>query len=248
MNATAQRVCAWCGPVLAVLFFIGFWVIAGFIPPPSPAESAVKTAARFHDHANSIRTGLLITMYSGVLTVPWVAAISVQLKRLEGQFSPLTYAQLGLGVLLPLEFIVPIYFWLAAAFRAGRSPETIQTLNDLGWLPFVGLVFTVVAQAIVIGIAILTDRRAKPIFPRWSGYFSLLSAVLFFPAGLDIFTKTGPIAWNGWLAWWVLVIAFFAWLIVVSVVLLRAIRNQETEESERRRVAIGEVLIGGLSA
>jgi hypothetical protein len=146
-------------------------------------------------------------------------------------------------MLLPLEFIIPIYFWLTAAFRAGRSPESIQTLNDLGWLPFTGLVFTIVAQAVLIGVAALTDRRAKPIFPRWLGYFSIVSAVLFFPAGLDVFTETGPIAWNGWLAWWVLVAAFFVWLVVVSAVVLRAIRNQEIEQLSRQHSGIAEMVL-----
>ncbi len=240
MNIRAQRLCAWCGPVLAVLFFIGFWLIADFIPPPSPAESPDQVAVRFREHANQIRFGLLLTLYAGTLTVPWVAAVSVQLKRIEGQFSPLTYAQLGLGVLLPLEFVVPIYFWQTAAFRSERSPEIVQTLNDLGWLPFTGLVYTIVAQAIVIGIAILADRQEKPIFPRWSGYFSILAALLFCPAGFDVFFKDGPLAWNGLIAWWVLVVAFFLWLIVLSVVLLDAIRRQEEEGQANRAEAVSQ--------
>jgi hypothetical protein len=234
VNARAQRLCVWCGPILAVIFFVGFWLIAGFIPPPSPNESAQQVAARFRDNANNIRLGLLLTMYSGTLTVPWVAAISVQLKRMEGHFSPLTYTQLGLGVLLPIEFIVPIYFWETAAFRPGRSPEIIQTLNDLGWLPFTGLIFTIVAQAVVIGAAVLTDQRTNPVFPRWFGYFSISSALFFVPAGLDVFFRSGPLAWNGLVAWWVLVVAFFLWLAVILVMLFRAIRSQEAEEGRDR--------------
>jgi hypothetical protein len=232
MNTRVQRICAWCGPLLAVLFFLGFWIIADFIPPPSPNDSAQQVADRFREHANSIRFGLLLTMYAGVLSIPWVAAISLQLKRIEGQFSPLAYTQFGLGMALPLEFIVPIYFWLTAAYRSDRSPETIQTLNDLGWLPFTGLVYTIVLQALVVGFAVLLDKREKPIFPRWFGYFSLWAALLFCPAGFDVFFKDGPLAWNGLLAWWVLVVSFFVWLVVLSVVLLAAIRNQQLEELE----------------
>jgi hypothetical protein len=232
VNARAQRLCAWCGPLLALVFFVGFWVIAGFIPPPDPAEPALAVATRFREHANSIRLGLLLCFYAGVLCVPWVAAISVQLKRIEGRYSPLTYAQLGLGICLPFEFIVPIYFWQTAAFRPERSPEIIQTLNDLGWLPFTGLVYTIVLQAIVIGIAVLMDKREKPVFPRWFGYFSIWAALLFCPAGLDVFFKNGPLAWNGFIAWWVLLVTFFVWLVVLTAVVLKAIRNQETEERD----------------
>jgi hypothetical protein len=227
MNPRAQRLCAWCGPLWIVVFFVGFWVIARFIPPPSPADSAAQVATFFRDNANSIRLGLLLTFFAGALTVPWVAAISVQLKRMEGRFSPFTYAQLGLGACLPFEFIVPIYFWQTAAFRPGRSPEIIQTLNDLGWLPFTGLIYTIAVQAIVIGIAVLMDKRGEPVFPRWFGYFSIVAALLFCPAGLDVFFRNGPLAWNGLIAWWVLLVAFFLWTAALSVLLFAAIRSQE---------------------
>ncbi|MEV8546459.1 hypothetical protein [Streptomyces sp. NPDC051572] len=234
MNARAQRLCAWCGPLWIVVFFIGFWVIAGFIPPPSPADSAEQVAAAFRENTDSIRLGLLLTMYAGVLTVPWVAAISVQFKRMEGRFAPFTYAQLGLGVCLPFEFIVPIYCWEAAAFRPERSPEIIQTLNDLGWLPFTGLVFTIVVQAVVIGVAVLMDNPENPVFPRWFGYFSISAALCFVPAGFDVFFKDGPLAWNGLIAWWLLLVSFFLWTATLSVLLFSAIRSQQagTRESE----------------
>lgn len=237
MNIRAQRLCAWCGPLLAVVFFVGFWLVAGFIPPPSPAEPAEVVAARFRENANSIRLGLLLCLYAGTLCVPWVAAVAVQMKRIEGRFSPLTYAALGLGICLPFEFIVPIYFWQTAAFRPERSPEIVQTLNDLGWLPFTGLVYTIVVQAILIGIAVLMDQREKPVIPRWFGYFSMWAALLFCPAGLDVFFKDGPLAWNGAIAWWVLLVTFFLWLVVLTVVLFAAIRNQEAEQREPEPVA-----------
>ncbi|HVW43580.1 MAG TPA: hypothetical protein VHC18_19750 [Amycolatopsis sp.] len=233
MNIRAQRICAWCGPLLMVVFFVGFWVIAGFIPPPSPAEPAAAVVDRFREHTNSIRFGLLLCFYAGALCVPWAAAISVQLKRIEGRFSPFTYAQLALGACLPFEFIVPIYFWETAAFRPDRSPEIMQTLNDLAWLPFTGVIYTIVVQALVIGIAVLMDKREKPVFPRWFGYLSIWCALLFCPAGLDVFFHSGPLAWNGLVAWWVLLVAFFVWLATLSVVLLAAIRGQQTDERNR---------------
>jgi hypothetical protein len=246
VNAKAQRLCAWCGPIWIVLFFVGFWVIAGFIPPPHPGSSADEVAAFFRTHANPIRAGLLVTMYAGAMCVPWVAAISVQLKRIEGRFSPLCYAQLALGASLPFEFVVPIYCWETAAYRPGRSPEIVQTLNDLGWLPFTGLVFTIFFQAIVIGVAVLMDKRARPVFPRWFGYASLVAAVLFFPAGLDVFFTTGPLAWDGLIAWWLLVVAFFVWVIALSILLFAAIRSQAADgrpEEAGLRSSPGETVV-----
>jgi hypothetical protein len=231
MNITTQRMCVWCGPLLALLFFLGFWVIAGFIPPPSPADAASVIAARFRDDATEIRWGLELCCFSGALCVPWAAAVSVQLKRIEGRYSPLTYAQLGLGAALPFEFIVPIYFWMTAAYRADRPASEIQLLNDLGWLPFTGLIYTIAIQAVVIGVAVLGDKRSVPLLPRWFGFFSIGCAVAFCPACLDVFSQSGPLAWNGLIAWWLLVVAFFLWLAGLSRVLLLAISRQAGEQA-----------------
>jgi hypothetical protein len=160
-----------------------------------------------------------------------VIAVGLQMKRIEGRFAPLAYVQIALGLLLPLEFIVPLYFFQAAAYRPERSADVVQALNDLGWLPFTGLVYTVAAQAIVIGAAILADKRTTPIFPRWAGYFSIWAGLLMAPASLDVFFINGPLAWNGAIAWWVLLVAFFVWLIGLTVVTFQAIGSHEREYS-----------------
>ncbi len=232
MNIRAQRAAAWCGPAMGLLFFVGFGLIARFIPPPNPADSAEVVANRYHTHATAIRVGLELGMWAGVLCAIWVAGMTIQFKRVEGRFSPLTYAQFGLGILLPLEFIIPFYFFMTAAYRTDRSPGEIQTLNDLGWLPFDGLIYTVVAQAIIMGIIILNDRRAKPIFPRWVGYLCIWTAILMAPASLDVFFQNGPLAWNGAIAWWLLLVAFFIWLAGVTYTTLQAINNQQREAAE----------------
>lgn len=231
MNTRTQRMCLWCGPLMAIVFFVGFGLIARFIPPPQPALSATEIADLYRQHSLRIRLGVQMAMWAGVLCVPWVIAVGLQMKRIEGRFAPLAYVQIALGLLLPLEFIVPLYFFQAAAYRPERSAEVVQALNDLGWLPFTGLVYTVVAQAIVIGAAILADKRTTPIFPRWAGYFSIWAGLLMAPASLDVFFINGPLAWNGAIAWWVLLVAFFVWLIGLTVVTFQAIGSHEREHS-----------------
>ena len=157
------------------------------------------------------------------------------MKRIEGRFAPLSYLQIALGLLLPLEFIVPLYFFQTAADRRGRSAEVVQALNDLGWLPFTGLVYTVVSQAVVIGIAVLADKRATPVFPRWAGYFSIWAGLLITPASLDVFFISGPLACNGAFAWWVLLVAFFVWLIGMTVATSQAVGDHEKEYTTQSR-------------
>jgi hypothetical protein len=209
------------------LFFVGFGVVARFIPPPDPGRSATEVAAFYRDHADSIRAGMVMSLFALVFYVPWTAAISVQLRQIEGEHTPLTYAQLALGAGLPVAFFPALYFFCDASLRPERSAESIQTLNDMGWLPFTGIIFAIFVQNVVIGLAVLSDRRAEPIFPRWYGYFSLWAGLLYCPASLDVFFKeSGPLAWNGLFSWWLSLVAFFAWLVVTTRLLFVAIGAQ----------------------
>jgi hypothetical protein len=229
MNERMQRLCTWGGPVFAALFFLGFGVIAGYIPPPNPADSAIVVATRYQEHANSIRAGMVISMYALTFYVPFSAVISVHMKRIEGEFSPLSKTQFGMGAILPAAFLPTLYFFQNAAFRPERAPEAVQQLNDMGWLPFTGIIYTIVLQNLVIGLAVLSDKRQTPIFPRWFGYFTLWCGLLYCPASLDVFFKDGPLAWNGLLSWWLSLVAFFVWVVVTTAMLFKVISTQAAE-------------------
>jgi hypothetical protein len=232
MDTGTLKWCAWSGPVLIVAFLVGFWAVAGFVPPPSPSDTATQIADFYRNNTTSIRVGLWMTMLAASLVAPWTVAITTQLRRIEGRNSPLAQVQLVLGALLVLEFIIPLMVWQAAAFRPDGDPEITQRLNDLGWLMFVGVVSTGVLQAIVIGVAILRDARDAPVFPRWVGYFNMWVALLFMPGGLCVFFKNGPFAWTGVFAWWLLLAAFTLWILVMSwVVLAYAVKHQEHEHA-----------------
>ncbi|MDT7561532.1 MAG: hypothetical protein QOG76_156, partial [Pseudonocardiales bacterium] len=47
MNARAQQACVLSGLVLVVLFYLGFWVISGFLIPLPPNSSADVVAQMF---------------------------------------------------------------------------------------------------------------------------------------------------------------------------------------------------------
>ena len=77
-----------------------------------------------------------------------------------------------------------------------------------------------------VGFATLADKSAEPVFPRWSGFVNLWLGTLFLPGGLIVFFKTGPFAWDGFIAFWIPFAAFALWFLVMTPVLLRAIRQQ----------------------
>lgn len=221
MTERNQRLCTWSGPLFALLFLLGFGVVSRYIPPPMPSDTAAEVAARYRANPTGIRAGMVITLFAIMFYVPWTAAISVQLKRIEGRRSPLTYAQLGIGSVLSAAFIPVLYFFIIAAFRPERSDESIQMLNDLGWVPFTGIIYSIFLQNVLIGVAVLGDKRENPVFPRWFGYFSIWIAVAYCPASMDAFFTTGPFAWNGLFTWWLSLISFLIYIVVITTMMLR---------------------------
>jgi hypothetical protein len=229
-NTEVQRAFAWTGVVMLVGFLIGFWPIAGYVPPSRPLDSVENIVAFYDGHTFRIRLGLWITMFAAAFCTTFFVAVSNQIRRIEGTHSPIAHAQMIFGGLFTLEFIFPLVIWQAAAYRPTLDPTMTYRLHDLGWLMFLGIVTTGILQALITGWAILRDRREHPIFPRWIGYVCLWCTLTFVSGGLIFFFKSGPFAWNGILAWWVLLVGFATWIVVLAFGLLRyAIPDQEGE-------------------
>jgi hypothetical protein len=109
-------------------------MLARLLPPPSPADTIDQVAHLYAHNTNGLRLGVVVMQVAGAVLGPWVAATTTQLKRIEGDDSPLTYTNLGLGMLTLIVFVVPPMAWQAAAFRLDRDSSAIQALHDLGWL------------------------------------------------------------------------------------------------------------------
>jgi hypothetical protein len=75
-----------------------------------------------------------------------------------------------------------------------------------------------------IGVIPNVVRHAP--FPRWFGYYTAWTALMFEGGAVAFVTRSGPFAWNGMLAFWLPVVTFFAWIVVASVLLFRAIDQQ----------------------
>ena len=151
-NTWSQRLCVWSGVLFAVLFFLGFGLIARYIPPPAPTRTAAAVALFYGNNANAIRAGMIISMYApGVLRSLHCARYRCNSSGSKASTPRSTYAQLGIGCTLPVSFFPALYYFQVAAFRPERTPEAIQTLNDMGWLPFTGIIYAIFVQNLVIG-------------------------------------------------------------------------------------------------
>lgn len=227
VNAAVQRWCAWCGALFVAFWVAGFVVLGRFLPPSDPGATSEETVRQFTEHVTSVQLGLVLAMFGSVLLCPWTAILAVQMTRIEGPCAPLAYTQLAAGAAGSVFFVFPVMYMQIATYRQDRSPELIQLLNDMFWLPFVGVPAYLMMETLVLAVAILTDRRERPVFPRWAGYFNIWVTVIIIPAAVVVFFKSGPFAWNGLFSWWLPLTIFVVWFGVMTAVLLRAIGEQE---------------------
>ncbi len=226
----AQRISLWITPVVGVVFLIAFLAFPGFRPPMSPNMSADQVAAFFREHTTMIRFSMITYDLFGVLLVPFFALIVVQMKRMATSSHVFAYAYLSAVATGATLFAIADLCWLVAAFRPDRSPDLVQLLNDLAWIIFTAPVGMFVAGNLVLALAIYLDARPVPVFPRSIGHFNIVIAAAVAPAACAAVVRTGPLAWNGAVSFWLKIGAFGVFLVEMFVALRTAINRQASEE------------------
>jgi hypothetical protein len=228
LNPTVQRILLWTGPALVAVLVIALIPLAHLIPPPSPADSREQIAAFFAAHTTGIRVGCVLMMIFFTFFATWSAVLIAWIRRIETGFPVITYASIACVGAATVFFTVAPLTWAVAAFRPGdHAPETVRVLNDWAWF---GILFSWPPFAVfcaLIALAVFTDRNDPPILARWVGYYNAWEAVFLCPFLLIAFFKTGPFAWDGLIGFYLPTAGFCIWLGVMTVVLLRAIRDAE---------------------
>lgn len=225
-NRVVQLWCVWAGAGLALLLLVGLVLLAGFIPPPHPTDSAEEIQAFYLDNLTPIRLGMLISVIGMTLIVPWALAIMAQTRRGERGFPSLATAQVALmGAAMALG-VLCVLIWAVASFRPDEiSPDITLMLNDFGWFLFLFAFAPFALWVGIVGISILRDATGTRPFPRWAGYLSLWVALIECPTSLMVFFKTGPFAYNGLMALYVPLAAFLVYLVAMSVLTVKAINR-----------------------
>lgn len=110
----------WAGPIFIVILVAAF-AFMGFLPPLPPSWGKEQVAQYYRDNQTQILAGSMLVMQFSGLMFLWVAGVSSQLRRIEGEGSrALSYAQLLFGFLANLLFLIMTLSWTVAAFRAVR--------------------------------------------------------------------------------------------------------------------------------
>jgi hypothetical protein len=162
--------------------------------------------------------------------IPILALIALQIRRMAHRTPIFSYSILACAAGGPTIFLMANLFWLLAAFRPERDPQLTLLFNDLAWVTFSTQVGFLIAQSVILALAIYLDRQQQPVFRPWVAHFNLMIAALLVPAAFAGTAMTGPIAWDGLLTFWVRNIAIGVWIVVMALVLGRAIRRQRAQD------------------
>ncbi len=228
MDRRIQLLCAWCGPAFLLIFLVGFWIVAGLVPPPSAGDNAAQIASFYRDNTDQLRVGLLLLLIGAPLLVPFAVLLALQLRDSDRRVAPLAYIQLLMAVVTMLEVLLPVVLMGTAAFRPERSPESTLLLNDTAFTILLWAFSPPTIEFAAIGLAILWDRSERPLFPRWSGYVDLAVAAIFAGGAPALFVKHGAFGWDGAIAFWAVLGSFGVWVWVTFLTMLRAIGRAQT--------------------
>jgi hypothetical protein len=230
MARRIQLVCAATGLALAAFYGFGVILFARMIPANSPEKSVAAVVASYQANTTGIRIGMAMVVFGAALMITWGAAVATQTRRASPEYPILFHIQVACAVTACINGIMLCLAGGLAAFRPDTlSGDTIRMLNDLFWLLWTvpGTSFEVWCFA--AAAAILIDKRADPVFPRWAGYFSVFVGCSFLPGVLAFFSKHGPIAYNGLIPWWIPTVTFFGWVLVMTPLTWKAINREAAE-------------------
>src|ERR1700756_3889897 len=214
-----ELILLWTLPVVAIIWVSAFFLFPGFVHPMSPRMSAEEVASFYHNKTARIRYSMILFNWFGVGLIPVVILLAMQIRRMAHRTPILSYSLIACAGGPPCLFLIANIFWLLGSFRPERAPELTQLLNDLAWVTFTVLVPFLIAQCVLLALAIYWDRQEQPVFKMWVAHFNILVAVALAPAAFTALTFTGPLAWDGLLSFWVKNIAIFVWIVVMGTVL-----------------------------
>lgn len=231
MNTRDQTICLWLVPVFGVLFAIGLGIFPGFFPPLSPTLSAEQVAAFYREHVPQIRASMILLNVIGIGFIPFFMVIVVQMMRMGNPSKAFAYSYLSAAASGGTMFAIANLAWLNAAARPDRNPQLTMLLNDLAWFALITPVGFIIAQNFCLALSIYMDARPKPVFARWVGHFNIVTALLMVPGAFALLYKTGPLAWDGALSFWLRIATYALYVGVMFVVVRSAIHAQAAEEA-----------------
>ncbi|AKH69297.1 hypothetical protein IMCC21906_01620 [Spongiibacter sp. IMCC21906] len=220
--------CAWSGFMAIFFFIIGGMLLGGMLPPLLHAnDSPDMFVSKVTEHLFSIRIGSVFLMISFALFGPFGAGIAAQTRRVESR-PVFSYVQLMFTACGTMVALLVAFTWALMVFRPTEyHPSTVQMFADFAYFLAVFSVPVFGGWCAIIAMSILFSEEGKEPFPRWVAYINLWAVLLFAPGQMVLFFKDGPFSWHGIVALWIPFVAFFLWILIMSVEMLKAAKKAD---------------------
>jgi hypothetical protein len=237
MAERSQRILVWMTIVGTVIYGSCMLFLFHMFPPPSAQWPAERIAQFYQEHTTEIKVGAMICGWTGAFFLPISVVIAAQMRRIETNGPVWSWLALTGGALTTVYLTLPPMLWGVAAYTPTRAPEITATFHEFAVLTIITTdqFFIFLWVAIVVICLTPTSVVASP-FPRWFGYYSAWCALIFEPGAIAFLPRTGPFAWNGLLTFWIPFCVFGSWMVVISVLLLKALGRQAVESASRELV------------
>lgn len=198
--------------------------VSGFLPPISPAWDAEQTVDHYRSHEKGIQVGAILLIIGGMFYLALTAIISTQMQRIPNlPLAVSTLQQISGTAGACIAFMLPGVVLAVASYRLDRHVEITQAFNDLFWFLLLITWPPLLSQGWAFAYAIITDPQPKPLFPKSMAILNIVAPIIYMPSSAMHCVKTGPLAWNGAITFWVALGALAAQLTADSIGLARAV-------------------------
>jgi hypothetical protein len=228
MGKSLHKACIYSISIAMTALTVAF-VLSHVLPPASPAWGAEKVAEYYREHTTGLRIGAIFGAVGGMAYAPFCAAIAWEVKRMT-RSSEAAYVQIIFGAITTLALASPWTIFGAASFRPERPAEITYALWDLAWLPLYLASGAFAVQFAFFAWAMLSDKRKRPTFPRWFAHYTVFTGIAQALGVLVLFDTSGPLAWNGVIAFWIPFVIFGAWTNLAVKYMTEALKAEPDDE------------------
>jgi hypothetical protein len=231
-NFASQRIALWCNLVFVALTAVGWLGIGGYINM-AEANLGLEATKEFttDDHKWQIIIGCTIFYIAAGLLTPGSIAFGVMLSKVEGRHPIWSFTTAVCGVFISLIIFFNCCAWILTAYRPELGADVIQAWNDWAWFAFLlGWIYLTI-EMVGSGLVELMDDRPEPMIPRWLTWYTFAGAVTIFCAAGPAFTKSGPFAYHGLLAFYVPVAIWGSYIALTTWFMLKELVRQQAAQS-----------------
>ena len=202
---------------IVALFYSG--LVGHFAPHPLHTDPAVQVAQFYQQHGPRILIFAFVGCISTTLMMPAFCALSVAILDMQPRNRILAILQVTAGTIATVGPFLSTMFLAAAVVRPDNSPEVLAVLTDLAIIFIELSTLPALLQGLSIAGAILSDRSAEPVLPRWYGWLSLVWGFLAQGGLFAIFYQTGPFSATGVIGIIVPIVSLVVWMAATAAVL-----------------------------